>query len=75
MAKMVKDRVRLLRTMDQIMRNETLSDEGYAFNRWITEGIPDGADDDLLQEIAEDDDMWAGMCELFGELIRICGRD
>ena len=65
------NRMALLKTMDQIIRDESASDEGYAFTRWITEGIPDGADDELYEEIAEDDDMWCGMCELFGELIRI----
>ena len=74
MTAIVGDRMILLKTMDQIIRSESTSDEGYAFTRWITEGIPDGADYELYEEIAEDDDMWSGICELFGELMRITKR-
>ena len=63
------NRIIMLKIMDQIVREKSASDEGYAFTRWIIEGIPDGADEDMYKEIAEDDAMWKGMCELFGKLI------
>ena len=56
-----------LRSMNTIIKN--MNDES-AYNAWIYI-IPDGADDDELQEIAEEDeDSFKDACNLFAKLVR-----
>ena len=56
-----------LRSMNTIVKN--MNDES-AYNAWIYI-IPDGADDDELMEIAEEDeDSFKDACNLFAKLIR-----
>ena len=37
---------------------------------WIANGVPDGATEDDLQFIAEDDELWRDTCNLFGQLLK-----
>lgn len=56
-----------LRSMNTIVKN--MNDES-AYDAWIYI-IPDGADDDELQEIVEEDDeTFKDACNLFAELIK-----
>ena len=56
-----------LRSMNTIIKS--MNDES-AYNAWIYI-IPDGADDDELQEIAEEDeDSFKDACNLFAKLVR-----
>ena len=56
-----------LRSMNTIIKN--MNDES-AYDAWIYI-IPDGADDDELQEIAEEDEeSFEDACKLFAELVK-----
>ena len=56
-----------LRSMNTIIKN--MNDES-AYDAWIYI-IPDGADDDELMEIAEEDeDSFKDACNLFAKLVR-----
>ena len=65
--KNVQERFDVLKGMDTIIKS--MNDES-AYSAWIWI-IPDGADDDELQEIAEEDDeTFLDACKLFAELIK-----
>ena len=38
---------------------------------WLRDGVPDGADEDDLREIAEDDDLWSDMVAAFDYVITL----
>ena len=60
-------KMNLLGGMDSYIRE--LGDEDI-WEVWIAYGIPDGATEDDLQFIAEDDELWRDTCGLFGQLIK-----
>lgn len=61
------ERFEVLKSMNNIVRN--MNDES-AYNAWIW-CIPDGADDEELQEIAEEDEeTFKETCELFAKLVQ-----
>ena len=65
--KNVQERFEALKSMNTIIKS--MNDES-AYSEWIYL-IPDGADDDELQEIAEEDDeTFKDACDLFAELIK-----
>lgn len=65
--KNVQERFETLKSMNTIIKS--MNDES-AYNTWIYL-IPDGADDDELMEIAEEDeDIFKDACDLFAELIK-----
>ena len=37
---------------------------------WIEEGIPDEPDEEIFEFIANNDDDWREVCELFGKLVK-----
>ena len=57
----------LLGDMDSYIRE--LGDEDI-WEVWIAYGVPDGATEDDLQFIAEDDKLWRDTCGLFGQLTK-----
>ena len=57
----------LLGDMDSYIRG--LGDENI-WEVWIAYGVPDGATEDDLQFIAEDDELWRDTCGLFGQLTK-----
>ena len=57
----------ILSGMDSYIRE--LGDEDI-WEVWIANGVPDGATEDDLQFIAEDDELWRDTCNLFGRLIK-----
>lgn len=60
-------KMNLLGGMDSYIRE--LGDEDI-WEVWIAYGVPDGATEDDLQFIAEDDELWRDTCGLFGQLIK-----
>lgn len=65
--KNIKERFEALKSMNTII--QSMNDEN-AYSNWIWL-IPDGADDDELRDIAEnDDEIFNEACELFAKLIR-----
>ena len=65
--KNVQERFEALKSMNTIIKS--MNDES-AYNAWIYI-IPDGADDDELMEIAEEDEeSFEDACKLFAELVR-----
>lgn len=55
----------LLKKFDKLARTY-FSDE--VFNIWLTYGVPDEADDNMLETIAEDSEEFSRIMELYGEL-------
>lgn len=37
---------------------------------WIEEGVPDEPDEEIFKFIANNDDDWREVCELFGKLVK-----
>lgn len=65
--KNVQERFETLKSMNTIIKS--MNDEG-AYTAWIYI-IPDGADDDELMEIAEEDETsFADACKLFAKLVK-----
>ena len=57
----------ILGGMDSYIRE--LGDEDI-WEVLIANGVPDGATEDDLRFIAEDDELWRDTCDLFGRLIK-----
>ena len=51
---------------------ETIGDESI-IDYWLRYGVPDGADDDMLNDIASDDDNWLSIVITFSECCQIAG--
>lgn len=60
-------RANLLGGMDAYVR-EVVNDED-CFMEWLEIGVPDGADEDMLMEIAEDEEEFNRISAYFGSLI------
>lgn len=60
-------RANLLGGMDAYVR-EHLDDEDYLME-WLEMGVPDGADEEELMEIAEDEEEFNRISAYFGSLI------
>lgn len=39
------------------------------YDVWIEEGVPDEPDDEIFEFIANNNDDWREVCELFGKLV------
>lgn len=61
-------RMNMLGGMDAYIRNIIGDDE--ITDRWDMFGVPDGADEPMVMEIAEDDHEWARICSYFGTIVR-----
>jgi len=48
---------------------EQIGDEDIT-DYWWEEGVPDGADEDDLRSIAENDEMWTEVCRTFYYCVR-----
>lgn len=60
---LIKLRVQLLEVMDRDVRNLAANDD--VFEYWLENGVPDGADKDILTEIAEYDDLFTDICRAY----------
>ena len=65
---MLHDRMDMLYSFDNYVRN-TIGDEDI-LDYWLTYGVPDGADDDIIREIAEDDEQWLETVNAFAHCCR-----
>ena len=63
--KLVEIRIQLAKEMNQYILN--LGDEEIWLH-WIELGVPDAPSEEDYEFIAENDDEWVDLCELFGEL-------
>ena len=60
-------RFQILKAMNDYVLEE-IGDEEIWFI-WITGGIEDGADDDIIREYAEDEEIFKSCVKLFAKLI------
>ena len=67
----IQTRAKMLREFDQYIRNLNISDG--QFSRWLSLGVPDGADDETLLEMAEDDGIWLNTVDVFAQICRRAG--
>lgn len=65
----VKLRAKFLREMDDYVR-ENYEDEDN-FMLWLRDGVPDGADDSMLEDLAEWDSIWLNCIKAFAEQIKL----
>lgn len=65
-AELVECRINLLKQMNEYIC-DTIGDEEI-WETWIAVGVPDEARDEDYAYIAEDDEMWKGVCVAFGLL-------
>ena len=63
-------RANLLGGMDAYVR-EVIDDEDW-FMGWLELGVPDGANEAELMEIAEDEADFNRICRVFADIIGIC---
>lgn len=70
MTQIVKDRVKLLKEMNEYFVNK-VADEG-SYETWITYGVPENPCEEDFLFFAEDDKEWVDICRLFGDLIQYC---
>lgn len=66
-------RKKLLVQFDEYVRNE-IGDDDITCDVWLSEGLPDGYNEDDLNEIAEDDELWLDCVKAFGKCCRLGGR-
>ncbi len=63
----INSRIAVLKAMDNAMRN--MNDED-SMEPWLMCGVPDGADEEDYESIAEDHEAYAEMVELFSRLVK-----
>lgn len=66
-----KMRAVLLRQMDDFVR-EYCEDEDL-FMYWLMDGVPDGADDEMLLDLAQIDSCWLNVVNAFGKMLKELG--
>jgi hypothetical protein len=49
---------------------DNVEDEELIVNNWFVVGVPDGATEEDLQTIAEDDELWVDAVQSFARCIR-----
>lgn len=63
-----KCRIEFLKQFDYYVRN-VIGDDEITCDIWLACGVPDGADDTDLREIAEDDELWVDCVECFADCL------
>lgn len=63
----INSRIAVLKAMDNAMRN--MNDED-SMEPWLMCGVPDGADEEDYESIAEDHEAYTEMIELFSRLVK-----
>lgn len=71
MSDITKMRAVLLRQMDDFVR-ENCEDEDL-FMYWLMDGVPDGADDEMLLDLAQIDSCWLNVINAFGKMLKELG--
>ena len=64
---LVQTRIKMLKEMNKYIIE--MGDEEIWMD-WITLGVPDEPSEDDYEFIAEDDDEWNNVCDLFGKLAK-----
>lgn len=64
-------RVKIMKEMDTYIREKVGDDD--ITEVWLMNGVPDGADDDTLFEIAEIEDCWLDIVNCFNWCITTAG--
>ena len=44
--------------------------DDLVYDIWIRDGVPDEPDEEIFKFIANNDDDWREVCELFGKLVK-----
>ena len=65
---LIKLRVKFLKDFDRYVRDE-IGDEDI-MDYWLERGVPDESDDEMLFEIASDDELWVGIVDAFYYCVR-----
>ena len=68
-AEMVKLRAKFLREMDDYVRKYCEDEDNFML--WLMNGVPDGADDYLLEDLAQYEDIWLNCVNAFAEQIKL----
>ena len=68
MVNTIDGRIKYLKYMDFVVRCVN-DEENGVFEDWLALGVPDGASYDDLHYIAEHDEQYSHICELFAELL------
>ena len=58
-------RVKILREMDDYARDNFQDDENFMY--WLILGVPDAADNDILEFIAKNEENWIGVVKCFAD--------
>lgn len=66
-------KMNLLGGMDTYVR-EVIGDDDLT-DFWNMYGVPDGADEEMLKEIAEDEENFRSICEALGKIVTIIDED
>ena len=66
-------RMNMLGGMDAYIR-EVIGDD-CTTAKWDMCGVPDGADEEEIMEIAEDEHEWARICTYFGSIVKTIEMD
>lgn len=64
-------RMKILQEMDKYAR-ENFEDEDN-FLDWLSDGVPDAADDDIIEFIAQDDECWLRVVNCFNRCCKYEG--
>ena len=68
---LVCTRALFLEQFDEYIRKHITDEEILEY--WLERGVPDGADIEMLREIAEDEDWWIGIVKAFAHCCNIAG--
>ena len=61
-------KMNILGGMNELVKE--IGDEDILMN-WFTYGVPDGATEDDLAEIADDDECFADVCAYFAKIVKL----
>lgn len=65
----VKSRAKFLKDMDNYVREHCEDEDNFML--WLRDGVPDGADDSMLEDLAEWDSCWLNCVNAFAEQIKL----
>ena len=68
----VENNIELLRAMDTVVG---YLNDGEAIDPWLMCGVPDGANDEDYEYIAENDELMDAACASFGTVMRRASED
>lgn len=68
---LISERACFLEMFDKYVRKNI--DDEELFDHWLERGVPDGADVEMLREIAEDEDSWIGCVKAFKYCCEMAG--